>query len=118
MADLTLKAKPNLSQAHRVRTVMQMNYFIKNGAVEIDKNGIIHINYEKLIPTAKKMLAEIVDIQISGSFEKGEKYVLENFVWTDGMEKIAKKLRKISKTLNGTVKEPLANRLYRRRIES
>ena len=118
VADLTLKAKPNLSQAHRVRTVMQMNYFIKNGAVEIDKNGIIHINYEKLIPTAKKMLAEIVDIQISGSFEKGEKYVLENFVWTDGMEKIAKKLRKISKTLNGTVKEPLANRLYRRRIES
>ena len=113
-ADLVLKAKPKLSQAHRVRTVMQMYYFCKNGAVEIDKKGIIHINYDKLIPTAKKMLAEIVDIQISGDFSKGEKYVLDNFVWTDGMEKIAQKLRKISKTLNGTVKEPLANRLAKK----
>lgn len=113
-ADLVLKAKPTLSQAHRVRTVMQMYYFCKNGAVEIDKKGIIHINYDKLIPTAQKMLAEIVDIQISGNFEKGEKYVLDNFVWTDGMEKIAQKLRKISKTLNGTVKEPLANRLLKK----
>ncbi len=113
-ADLVLKAKPALTQAHRVRTVMQMYYFCKNGAVEIDKKGIIHINYDKLIPTAKKMLAEIVDIQISGNFDKGEKYVLDNFVWTDGMEKIAGKLRKISKTLNGTVKEPLANRLLRK----
>ncbi|MBR1754535.1 hypothetical protein IJ732_06840 [bacterium] len=113
-ADLVLKAKPALTQAHRVRTVMQMYYFCKNGALEIDKKGIIHINYDKLIPTAKKMLAEIVDIQISGNFDKGEKYVLDNFVWTDGMEKIAGKLRKISKTLNGTVKEPLANRLLRK----
>ena len=113
-ADLTLKAKPTLSQAHRVRTVMQMYYFCKEGAIEIDSKGIIHINYEKLIPTAKKMLAEIVDVQISKSFEKGEKYVLDNFVWTDGMEKIAAKLRKISKTLNGTVKESLANYLLKR----
>ena len=112
-ADLTLKAKPEMSQAHRVRTVMQMYYFCNEGAIEIDKKGIIHINYEKLIPTAKKMLAEIVDIQISGDFEKGEKYVLDNFVWTEGMEKIAAKLRKISKTLNGTVKEPLANYLLK-----
>ncbi|MBQ9688487.1 hypothetical protein IJV79_02495, partial [bacterium] len=112
-ADLTLKAKPEMSQAHRVRTVMQMYYFCNEGAIEIDKKGIIHINYEKLIPTAKKMLAEIVDIQISGDFEKGEKYVLDNFVWTEGMETIADKLRKISKTLNGTVKEPLANYLLK-----
>lgn len=113
-ADLVLKAKPVLSQAHRVRTVMQMYYFTQNGAIEIDKKGIIHINYDKLIPVAKKMLEEIIDIQLSGDFDKGEKYVLDNFVWTEGMEKIASKLRKISKTLNGTVKEPLANRLLKK----
>ena len=55
-----------------------------------------------------------ITIQISGDFAKGEKYVLDNFVWTDGMEKIACKLKKISKTLNGTVKEPLANRLLKK----
>ena len=112
-ADLTLKAKPPLSQAHRVRTVMQMYYFCKNKAIEIDNKGIIHINYERIIPTARQMLSEIIEIQLSGDFERGEKYVLDNFVWTDGMEKIAQKVRKISKTLNGTVKEPLAKKLLR-----
>ena len=62
----------------------------------------------------REIKQEIIDIQLSGDFDKGEKYVLDNFVWTEGMEKIASKLRKISKTLNGTVKEPLANRLLKK----
>lgn len=113
IGDLTLKAKPQLSQAHRVRTVMQMNYLVKNGAVEIDKKGIIHINYDKVIPVAKKMLEEIVDIQLSKDFSKGEKYVLDNFVWTDSMELIAQKLKKINKTLNGRVVDRLARHLLK-----
>lgn len=113
VADGFMKAKPSLSQAHRVRSVMQMNYLIKNGAVNIDEKGIIHIVEEKLVPIARKMLEEIIDVQLSKSFEKGEKFVLDNFVWTNGMEKIAQKLKKINKTLNGTVKAPLAKKLLR-----
>ncbi len=113
VADNVLKAKPPMSQAHRVRTVMQMNYLIKNNAVEIDKKGVLHINIDKVVPTAKKMLEEIILIQMSGDFSKGEKYVKENFVWTSGMELIAQKLKKINKTLNGRVVETLANRLIR-----
>lgn len=113
VADLTLKAKPNLSQAHRVRTVMQFNYMLKNKAVDIDEKGIIHINYDKVIPTARKMLEEIINVQLSGDFAKGEKFVLDNFVWTDGMEKIAKKLKVINKTLNGRVVAKLAKHLLR-----
>lgn len=116
VADLTLKAKPSLSQAHRVRTVMQMHYLTKNGAVEIDKKGIIHINYEKVIPIARKMLEEIIEVQLSKDFEKGEKFVLDNFVWSKEMEKIAQNLRKISKTLNGRVVDKLARHLLRSKI--
>ncbi len=116
IADLTLKAKPNLSQAHRVRTVMQLNYFVKNGAVNIDEKGLIHINYEKVIPTARKMLEEIIKVQLSGDFAKGEKYVLDIFVWTNSMEQIAQKLKETNKTLNGTVKATLANKLLRGKI--
>ncbi len=107
-ADCVLKAKPNMSQAHRVRTVMQLNHFLKAGAIAI-KNGVITINYEKFVPAAAEMLKKIIDVQISGSFEKGEKYVLENFIWSDEIEKLAAKMRKVNKTLNGTVKEELAN---------
>jgi hypothetical protein len=116
VADNFLKAKPNLSQAHRVRTVMQMNHLMKEGAVEVDKSGIIHINYEKVIPAARKMLEKIVSVQLSKDFATGERYVKDNFVWNEGMEKISQKLRKISKTLNGQVEAKLAKALLKAKI--
>ena len=112
-ADNFLKSKPTLSQAHRVRTVMQTKYFIENGAIELNSDGKIHVNIDKMIPTAKKMLAEIVRVQIDGDFQKGEKYVLDNFIWTDEMEQISQKLREVDKTLNGRTVSPLATMLLR-----
>lgn len=110
MADNFLKSKPTLSQAHRVRTVMQNKYFADRGAYEI-VGGKIHVNIEKVVPIAKEMLAEIIRIQIDGDFNKAEKYVMDNFVWTDNMELIAKKLQKVSKALNGTLETELADKL-------
>ena len=112
-ADNFLKSKPTLSQAHRVRTVMQTKYFIENGAIELNAEGKIHVNIDKMIPAAKKMLAEIVRIQIDGDFQKGETYVLDNFVWTDEMEAISQKLREVDKTLNGRTESPLAAMLLK-----
>jgi len=110
-ADNFLKSKPTLSQAHRVRSVMQNKYFIENGAISLTDDGKIHVNIDKMIPTAKKMLSEIVRVQIDGDFNKGEKYVLDNFVWTDEMETISQKLKEIDKNLNGRTEAPLAKML-------
>jgi len=57
------------------------------------------------------MLEEIIQIQLSGDFATGEKYVLDNFVWTDEMETLAQNIKKVSKTLNGKVESPLADKL-------
>ena len=46
-----------------------------------------------------------------GDFEKGEKYVLDNFQWTKEMDVMAEKIKKVSKSLNGKVEEPLAEKL-------
>ncbi len=110
-ADNFLKSKPTLSQAHRVRTVMQNKYFSERGAYDITKDGKIHVNIDKVVPIAQKMLSEIIRIQIDGDFNKAEQYVLDNFVWTDNMEIIAKKLQKVSKALNGTLETELADKL-------
>ena len=110
-ADNFLKAKPNLSQAHRVRTVMQSKYFLENKAVWLNNEGLIEIDMDKMVPTAQKMLAEIIRVQLSKDFATGEKYVLDNFVWTDEMETISKKLKEIDKSLNGILKTPLADKL-------
>ncbi len=111
IADNFLKSKPTLSQAHRVRTVMQNKYFSERGAYDITKDGKIHVNIDKVVPIAQKMLSEIIRIQIDGDFNKAEQYVLDNFVWTDNMEIIAKKLQKVSKALNGTLETELADKL-------
>jgi len=111
VSDNFLKSKPTMSQAHRVRTVMQNKYFADRGGYEITKDGKIHVNIDRAVPIAKEMLAEIIRIQIDGDFNKAEKYVMDNFVWTDDMELIAQKLQKVSKALNGTLETKLADKL-------
>ena len=111
VADNFLKSKPTMSQAHRVRTVMQNKYFAERGGYELTKDGKIHVNIDKVVPIAKEMLSEIIRIQIDGDFNKAEKYVQDNFVWTDNMEVIAQKLQKVSKVLNGTLETELADKI-------
>ena len=114
--DNMLKSKPELTQAHRVRSVMQNYYFIKEGAIEISSDGFLNIHIDKMVATARKMLGEIIKVQMSGNFAAGEKYVLDNFVWSDEMEVVAQKLRKISKRLNGTTVHKLADKLFNEKI--
>jgi hypothetical protein len=52
--DNFLKVKPNMSQAHRVRTLMQNFYFLKNNAFNLTEDGKIHINIDNIVPAAKK----------------------------------------------------------------
>ena len=110
-ADNMMMSKPTMSQAHRVRSVMQNYFFIKEGAITISKDGVLDINIEKMVPTARKMLERIIEVQFSGDFATGEKYVNEFFVWTEEMETLAQNIKKVSKTLNGKVESPLADRL-------
>ena len=80
-ANCFLKAKPELSQAHRVRTVMQAYFFITEGAISVSEDGIINIEIDKMIPTANKMLTEIIDVQLSQDFNKGENFIKKYFNW-------------------------------------
>ena len=110
-ADNMMTSKPTMSQAHRVRSVMQNYFFIKEGAITISPEGVLDINTDKMVPTARKMLEEIIEVQLSGDFARGEKYVNDYFVWTPEMETMAENIKKVSKTLNGRVESPLADKL-------
>lgn len=110
-ADCFLKAKPELSQAHRVRTVMQAYFFMNEGAIKVDENGIIDVDIEKTVPAARKMLTEIIEVQLSQNFKTGEEFIQKYFHWTDKIEAVSKKLRKIDKALNGKIETPLSDYL-------
>ncbi|MBQ9246843.1 hypothetical protein IJ182_11330 [bacterium] len=110
-ANCFLKAKPELSQAHRVRTVMQAYFFIKEGAISVNNEGIIDMNIDKMIPTARKMLTEIIEVQLSQDFNRGEKYINDYFKWTDDINRVSLKLKETDKSLNGMIVTPLADLL-------
>ena len=111
VTDNFLKAKPEMSQAHRVRSVMQTQFMIKEGAVEVNDEGKIHVNIDKVVPTCQKMLDEIIKVQLSQDVNVAEDYVNKYFVWDDNCEKVAENLRTISKKLNGNIETPLADQL-------
>ena len=115
-ADSLLKSKPDLTQAHRVRTVMQNYYFIQNEAMKISKDGFLSIDIDRMVYVARQMLGEIIKVQLSNDFSAGEKYVLDNFIWTSEMELVGQKLRKISKRLNGRTEQKLADKLFEETI--
>lgn len=106
-----LKSKPTMDQAHRVRSVMQANYFIREGAISVSDDGKISVNLEKMVPTAKKMLTEIIKVQLSGDMKQAEDYINTNFYWNEKNEAVAKNLREVNKTLNGVVESPLQEEL-------
>ena len=109
--DNMMMSKPTLSQAHRVRSVMQNYFFIKEGAITISSEGILDVDMEKMVPTARKMLEEIIKVQLSGDFTTGENFVKGYFIWTPEMDKMAENIKSVSKTLNGRVESPLADKL-------
>ena len=90
------------------------NYFLfREGAYNLTSDNKIFVNIDKVVPAAKKMLNTIIRIQMSKRFSEGEKYVKENFIWTNEMEIIANKLKEVNKTLNGTVVSTLAEKLLK-----
>lgn len=110
-ADFFSKSKPSMSQAHRVRSLMQANYFIEKGAIEITPEQKIKINTEKVVPVAKEMLKEIIRLQIDGDINAAKNYIDKYFVWNETHEAIAQKLNEINKTLNGRTVCELADEL-------
>ena len=111
-----LTVKPDMSIAHRVRSVMQQKMFEDNGVYEFTPDGKIFVNVDKVVPAARKMLEEIVEIQMNNDYDAAEEYVNKYFVWTPKMEYVAQKIQENSKILNGTVKMPLAEYLLNEEI--
>ncbi|MCQ2753654.1 MAG: hypothetical protein MJ231_01235 [bacterium] len=106
-------AKPTINKAHRVRSVMELNFFIKEGAVSISPDGVVDINIEKVVPAARKMLEKIVTLQMEKDIKKAEEYVNEYFIWTPELEAHAQKIEEISKVLGGKLETPLADKLLK-----
>ena len=106
-----INTKPNLSEAHKVRTVMQNYYLLSKNAYYLTENDTIHVNIDNVVSAAKDMLTEIIEVQLANDFKKAEDYVMKYFQWTDEMQKIGDKLSKRSSKLNSIVNNELADKI-------
>jgi len=111
LIDSFLKSKPNLSQAHRVRTVMILNRFLKEKAIVFDSKQKINIDFDKVIELSKTMLSEVVGLQLSASIIEAEKYINKYFKWTKEMQSVAQIKKTHSKYLNGKLTASLSKHL-------
>ena len=109
VTDTFLKAKPDMSQAHRVRTVMQNYYLYQKGAYYITEDNKIHVNIDKVVNATYSMLEKIIRIQLDDKFENAKKYIDDYFKWTPQMQVIADKLQELSAVLNCKVENKLAD---------
>jgi len=103
-----LKGKPSLAQAHRTRSVMICNRLLSEKAIKFDNEDKLVFDFDKIKAITKKMMAEVVKIQIDNNVEKAKAYVEKWFVWSDEINKVAEKIKTYSKMLNGYIEAPLA----------
>ncbi len=90
---------------------MQNYYIHKEGGYDITEDGRIHVNIDKVIPAAYKMLTEIIRVQLDNDFDKCEAYIKQYFIWTKEMGIIGDKLQQLSSLLNCKLENELADML-------
>lgn len=105
--------KEGLKEAspYGVRALIQLNYFREKGAMNIDDKGILHINFEKMVPTARALLSDLVELQLAKKPEKAEEFIAKYSKWEDIHQKVADNIKKIDTGLHGVIEQPLAKKL-------
>lgn len=103
--------QPGPDEAHRSRSIMQLNYFIEKGAIEFKKGGKLSIKPEKMAEAAKSMLAEVVQLQLEGDAGKAEAFVKKYAAWNETLQYAADEKLKLKPKLYRQVHQPLKAKL-------
>jgi hypothetical protein len=61
--------RPDINEPHRIGDVLELNYFIQHDAIQVDATGMLRIIPEKFPEVSRKMLTEIIEMQLGGNPE-------------------------------------------------
>ena len=101
----------NFKTAHSKRNIMQHNMLFESGAIKLDKTGRLVIDFNRVTDRSHKMLADVIDIQLSGDPEKARKYIEKYAVWSQPLQTLGSKLSVIDTHRNSYITELLADRI-------
>ncbi|MDB5492649.1 MAG: MutT/NUDIX family protein [Micavibrio sp.] len=106
-----LTKEPAQHEAHRIRSVMQMNYFREQGAIEFEAEGRLRIVPEKIAPVARRMLEDVIALQLEGDAEKAQDFVSRYAVWNEAMQYGAAQQMKFKPKLYKMLQQPMRDKL-------
>lgn len=103
--------QPSEEEAHRSRSIMQLNYFREKGAINFEKGGKLSIVPEKMAEAAKEMLTEVIQLQLDGDAKKAEAFVKKYAAWNEALQYSADTRMQMKPKLYRLVNQPLKAKL-------
>jgi hypothetical protein len=87
------KTRPRPDQAYGIMQLMQFNWFLERGALEIDPSHRLVIHYDRYHDTVAGLLKEILAIQAAGDSERAKAFRKRWTTWDERHEAIAAAMR-------------------------
>jgi hypothetical protein len=79
-------ARPAETQAHLLRSLMQLNYFRGKGALLFESEGKLKMVPEKMPIVAYQMLTEVISLQLAGDASKADAYAQKYTAWNEACQ--------------------------------
>jgi hypothetical protein len=74
--------------------LMQMNYFLEKGLLEVDAAGQLVIRYDRYHDVAAALLREVLALQHAGDKAAADRFIERYTTWSPDLhEKLAEKMR-------------------------
>ena len=86
-------------QPYQTMQLMQMNYFMEHGFLSFDPSDArLEIHYDRYNQVIKKMLNDVLNIQLQGDIQKATDFIEKYTTWTPELHgKLAERLRDASR---------------------
>jgi hypothetical protein len=110
-ADELPAKQPSDDEAHRSRSVMQINYFREKGAILFEKGGKLSIVPEKMADAARQMLTEVIQLQLDGDATKAEAFVKKYAAWNETLQYAAAEKMKLKPKLYRLIRQPIRDKI-------
>ncbi len=105
--------QPSEDEAHRYRSVMQVNYFIDKGAIKFEKGGKLSIVPEKMGQAGRDMLKEVIQIQLDGDPAKAEAFVKKWGAWNETLQYASDEKMKLKPKLYRLIRQPMREKILK-----
>jgi hypothetical protein len=92
------KSQPRKGQPYQTMQLMQMNYFLESGLLQIDSSGRVKIQYGRYPAVVTSMLEKVLAIQAAGDKGAADAFVDKYDTWTpETHERLAEAMRATEK---------------------